>query len=288
MSTRRPPPGTVRIAALRGIFRTVGSVAPGVAARWAEDIFCRPPRQEARPVEERYLETGSPFTVSFEGDELRAWSWGSGPLVILAHGWGSRAGRWAALAPMLVERGFRVVTYDAPAHGRSPGRRASLPEFSRALEAVAGATGPVHGLVGHSLGAAAIALALGAGLPAERAVLLASPADPEVFADRFAATLAISDTVRATMQRNLETRLQMNWKSLHLPTVVAGLRTPALVIHDRDDPDISPADAEAIAAAWPGARLMLTNGLGHRAIIRAPAVLGAAAAFLSDPAPPAR
>src|SRR3954467_1302696 len=30
---------------LRTAFRTVGSVAPGVAARWAETIFCRPPAE---------------------------------------------------------------------------------------------------------------------------------------------------------------------------------------------------------------------------------------------------
>lgn len=288
MSTPGRRPDAVRIAALRGVFRTVGAVAPGVAAKWAEGLFCRPPRQEARPPEEAFLRTGAAFSVGFEGYALRAWSWGTGPSVILVHGWGSRAGRWATLAPVLVQRGFRVVTYDGPAHGQSPGRLASLPEFTRALAAVAAATGPVHGLVGHSLGGAAIALALGAGLAANRAVLLASPADPEVFADRFAEVLAIPAPVRATMQRNLEARLRVDWKDLHLPTVVAGIRAHALIIHDRDDPDVRVSDAEAIAGAWPGAHLVLTRGFGHRAIIRAPVVIEATAAFLCDPAAPGR
>ena len=281
MSIRRPP-DAVRIAALRGVFRTVGAVAPGVAARWAEGLFCRPPRQEPRPSEEAFLRTGTAFPVPFDDGALSAWSWGSGPVVVLVHGWGSRAGRWATLAPALLDRGFRVVTYDAPAHGRSPGRLASLPAFARALESVAAACGPVHGLVGHSLGGAAITLALGGGLHASRAVLIASPADPETFAERFAEVLAIPDPVRATMQRNLEVRLRMNWKDLYLPAVAARLRVPALVIHDRDDPDVRARDAEAMASAWPGAQLLVTEGLGHRAIIRAPAVVSAAAAFLSD------
>jgi pimeloyl-ACP methyl ester carboxylesterase len=279
---RARPRRDVRIAALRTAFRTVGTVAPGVAARWAEQLFCRPPRQERRAQEEAFLATGRHFSVRHDGVELRAWEWGSGPAVVLAHGWGSRAGRWSSLASVLLERGFRVVTYDAPAHGTSPGRIASLPEFARALAAVADAAGPVQAIVGHSLGGTAVALALHGGLQARRAVLIASPANPETFADRFAEVLAIPAPVRATMQRNLESRLRFQWSDLHIPTLAAGLRAPALIIHDEGDEDVTSADAAAIAAAWPGARLMLTAGHGHRAIIRAPEVMAAAAEFIGE------
>lgn len=280
-----PIPDTVprgaRITALRTTFRAVGAVAPGVAARLAESIFCRPPRQEARPAEEAFLATGRPLPVPFGDRALHAWEWGEGPLVVLAHGWGSRAGRWATLAPCLVGAGFRVVTYDAPAHGRSPGRIASLPEFADALRAVVSALGPAHGVVGHSLGGAAIAVALSRGLPAERAVLIAAPPNPEAFADRFAAVLRIPLGVRRTMQVNLERRLGVEWKDLHLPTISAGIAAPALIVQDADDPDVSVADAESIHSAWPGAELLVTRGLGHRTIIRDPAVVSSAAAFLA-------
>ena len=271
----------MRIAALRTTFRTLGTVAPGTAARLAEQLFCRPPRQLRRDREEAFLATGRPFSVPYGRIELRAWEWGTGPAVILVHGWGSRAGRWATLAPALLARGLRVITYDAPAHGTSPGRMASLPEFAEALSAVAGGTGPVHAVVGHSLGAAAIALALGGGLDAARAVLIASPANPESFADRFAETLAIPAPVREAMQRNLEARLRIRWRDLHIPTLAARLATPALVIHDEQDTDVPASDAAAISGAWPGARLLLTRGLGHRAIIHDPAVVAAATEFVS-------
>ena len=277
---RAPSSRDMKMLALRTAFRTVGTMAPGVAARWAEELFCRPPRQERRPAEEAFLATGRSYGVALDGVELRAWAWGTGPLIVLVHGWGSRAGRWSTLAPILLDRGFAVVTYDAPAHGASPGRIASLLEFAWALRAVADDAGPVHAVVGHSLGGAAIALALNQGLRAERAVLISSPADPERFADRFAEVLAIPDRVVAAMQQNLEARLKFQWRDLHVPSLVAGLSTPALVVHDREDADVLPADAEAIARAWPGSRLLLTDGLGHRAIIRDPSVVRAAADFL--------
>lgn len=278
-------PRGARITALRAAFRTVGVVAPGLAARWAESLFCRPPRQEARPAEEAFLATGRPLPVRSNGATLRGWEWGEGPLVVLAHGWGSRAGRWSTLAPLLVSAGFRVVTYDAPAHGRSPGRIASLPEFADALLAVVAEVGPAHAAVGHSLGAAAIAVALDRGLGAGRAVLIAAPSNPEIFADRFATVLSMPPGVRRTMQSNLERRLGVQWKHLHLPTIAARITAPALIVQDANDPDVSVADAEAIHAAWPGAELMVTSGHGHRAVIRAPEIMRRTVEFIAREQP---
>ncbi len=276
-------PRGARITALRAAFRTVGTVAHGVAARWAESLFCRPPRQEARPLEEAFLATGRSRTVDTPVGPLSAWEWGAGPLVVLAHGWGSRAGRWATLTPLLVGAGFRVITYDAPAHGRSPGRIASLPEFADALQSVVAAHGPAHGVVGHSHGGAALAVARDRGLAAGRAVLIAAPSNPEVFADRFASVLGIPSPVRQTMQANLERRLGVEWKHLHLPSIAARLDAPALIVQDVDDPDVTVGDAEAIHAAWRNAELMVTSGYGHRAVIRAPEIMRRTVEFLADP-----
>ena len=273
---------SARLWALRRALGTVGRVAPGVAARWAETIFCTPPRHQTRGAEEAFLATGRGFVVPWEGERLAAWEWGAGPTVILVHGWGSRAGRLAALAGALVPAGFRVVVYDAPAHGVSTGRFASLPEFARALRAVADAVAPVYGLAGHSLGGAAISLALHGGLAAERAVLIAPPSDVVVFSHAFATHVNLPPRAHAAMRRNLESRLRMRWDDLRIPALARELRAPVLVIHDRDDPDVPFAHAEEIAEAWPEARLVATTGLGHRAILRDPAVVRETVSFLRD------
>lgn len=267
---------------LRAAFRTVGAVAPGVAGRWAENIFCRPPRNEPRPPEEAFLATGTRHTVQSEEQDIAVWVWSNGPVVVLAHGWGSRAGRFSALAQALVDSGFQVVLFDAPAHGASMGRLASLPQFSRALRVVGDAMGPVHGLVGHSLGGAAVSLAMRNGLHARRAVLLAPPADVVLFSRAFAKHLRIPPRAHNVMRRNLESRLQFRWEELHVPTLARGMTAPALIVHDRDDPDVPYAHGEEIAAAWPGAELLTTSGLGHRALLRDPDVIRRTVTFLSD------
>jgi pimeloyl-ACP methyl ester carboxylesterase len=267
---------------LRTVFRTVGLLAPGVAARWAETIFCSPPRHEPRPSEEAFLVTGSRFTVRSDDQDLAVWSWGKGPVVLMAHGWGGRAGRFSAIAGGLVQAEFRVVLFDAPAHGASMGRLASLPQFSRALRAVGDTVGPLHGLIGHSLGGAAVSLAMRHGLSAERAVLLAPPADVVLFSHAFSEHLRIPIRARTAMRQNLENRLRFRFDELHIPTLARGMTVPALIIHDRDDTDVPYAHGEEIATAWPGAQLVATTGLGHRALLRDPDVISRTITFLAD------
>jgi hypothetical protein len=215
-----------RVLALRAVFSTVGSVAPGIAARWAESIFCTPPRHEPRTADEEFLARGRPFTVRSEGQQIAAWEWGAGPTVALVHGWGSRAGRFSVMAAALVDAGLRVVAHDGPAHGASTGRFASLPEFARALRAVADKAGPIHGVVGHSLGGAAAVLALRDGLAAERVVLLAAPSDVTRFSTAFEDYLRLTPVTRTAMRRNLENRLRMRWEELHLPSIARSLGPP--------------------------------------------------------------
>ena len=57
-----------------------------------------------------------------------------------------------------------------------------------------------------------------------------------------------------------------------------------LLIHDRGDPDVPFRNAQEIAAAWPGARVLATDDLGHRALMRDPTVVRSAVAFLTKAA----
>ncbi len=270
-----------RVRVLRAVFRVAGAVAPGTAARWAEAVFCRPPRHEVRAAEEQFLATGRRFDVPHGTLRIAAWEWGAGPTVMLAHGWGSRAGRFRLFVPALVEAGFRVVAHDGPAHGHTPGTLASLPEFAAALTTVAGAVGPVAGYVGHSLGGGAIVVAQARGLAAAPAVLISTPADPGSFSHRFARHLRLSDRVRDTMMANLSARLGVAWPDIHVEALVPRLAAPLLVIHDRDDHDVPVSEGRALARAARQGEFLETAGLGHRSVMRDPGVVRATVAFLA-------
>jgi pimeloyl-ACP methyl ester carboxylesterase len=130
-----------------------------------------------------------------------------------------------------------------------------------------------------------VSLAMHQGLSSRRAVLLAPPADVFLFSHAFAEHLRIPPRARAVMQQNLETRLQIRWEELHIPTLARGMTAPALVVHDAQDPDVPFAHGEEIARAWPGAELFSTRGLGHRAILRDREVVKRTVEFLQRDLP---
>jgi pimeloyl-ACP methyl ester carboxylesterase len=267
-----------------GAVRALEAVSTAAAARLAEAIFCKTVRPPARPDEAVFLARAERGQVRALGLRIATYRWGdpSRPRVLLTHGWWSHAGRWVAIAGALERRGFSVVAFDAPGHGRSGGWRASMPEFAWTLRAVTEQVGPLHAAVGHSLGGAATIFAMSRGLPADRAVTLAAPADIPRWADRFRDALALSPAVDARMRRNLEARIGLEFEDLHLTAVAARLPQPGLVIHDTEDGDVPVHEAEALAGSWADAELHVTSGLGHRKLLRDPAVIERVVGFLDD------
>ena len=201
--------------------------------------------------------------------------------MLLVHGWGGHAGRLTPFVAPLTRAGFSVVAFDAPAHGSAPGRHSALPEFVDAVRAVAREHGPFEAAIGHSLGAAACALAVRGGLEIQSVVLLAPPADPEKYSGRFAKFFGLPAGTRDAMNKRLVGRYRTEWAQLRVSGGPGSSRARLLVFHDPRDWKVPMKDGLEIVASWPRAELVQTPGLGHHRILRDPAVIAQAVAFLS-------
>lgn len=274
----------IALSVMRGAFRLLSAAAPGVASRVAADLFMKPRRFPAPPREKAILANGSPFTVKLGAStEVRAWRFGQGPAVLLAHGWEGRGSQLTPFVAPLVERGYSVVTFDAPGHGASAGSRSSLPHFAWALRGVADAVSEnsgVHAVVAHSFGCAAATLALRDGLPVQRLVYLSPPLNPVEYTARFGDILGLDTATIAGMQKRIEERFARKWSDYSLEESARAMTAPLLVVHDRDDRETLWSEGQALANAWPGARLLTTEGLGHRRILRDASVIGEVTQFI--------
>jgi pimeloyl-ACP methyl ester carboxylesterase len=208
--------------------------------------------------------------------------------VLLVHGWGGHAGRLTPFVAPLTRAGFSVVAFDAPAHGSAAGRHSALPEFVDAVRAVEREHGPFEAAIGHSLGAAACALAVRGGLDIRSVVLLAPPADPEKYSGRFAKFFGLSATTRDAMKKRLVGRYRTEWSQLRVSGGPGSSSARLLVFHDPRDWKVPMKDGLEIVASWPRAELVQTPGLGHHRILRDPAVIAQAVAFLSGKTAPRR
>jgi pimeloyl-ACP methyl ester carboxylesterase len=218
------------------------------------------------------------------GETLRGVRLGRGPAVLLVHGWGGRGGQLAAFAPALVEAGCSVIAFDGPAHGASTGRTTNMPEMAEAVREVA-VRFQARAAIAHSVGGAAVALALHQGLALGAVVLAAPPRAPAAFLDGFCAGLGLTAETRDEVRRRIERRVRLRMNELIVPRFARELRTPALVVHDRRDMEVPWDDGADIAAAWVGSRLVSTEGLGHRRLLRDPGVVSEATTFVLDHLP---
>jgi pimeloyl-ACP methyl ester carboxylesterase len=266
-------------------FALLERLAPGIGARWAERLWFSIPRTTGR--RDRQVPPGRPFRVPVFGGTVAGEAWGEGPAVYLVHGWGGWRGQLDAFVAPLTAAGYRVVIFDAPSHGDSdpgpegPGR-SSLLELAAALAAVAAVHGPAAAVVAHSLGATATAFAMRDGLTADRMVFVAPMADPLPYTRAFAARLGFGERVRARMVDRIERHVGMSMSAFDVPAIAGQVATPPLLlVHDRQDAETGWSDSAAIAHSWPTARLVTTSGLGHRRILRDPAVVAEVAGFVT-------
>jgi pimeloyl-ACP methyl ester carboxylesterase len=286
----------IRVDDLRmGSLQVLSRVAPRITARWVAKKFLTPPpaRRVSAKTRAFWASAEDRFTVTLETNlgglrersGIPVWLWGRGPPIYMLHGWGGRGTQWAQFIEPLVDAGFTAVVLDAPGHGDSQAPRTSILHFAASLDAVVESVGPARCLMGHSLGGAAAALALRQGLATGGAVLVGAPADPAKFFDVFLRRMGIPDRLHAYIKIDVERRYGFAWEqfAVSAPRRKEGQSdVPALIVHDAADDEVNRADADVIAAAWPGARVMTTRGLGHQRILRDPDVVKRVVAWLSS------
>jgi pimeloyl-ACP methyl ester carboxylesterase len=280
---------TTKSTSVRALNLGMGALerfAPGLGARWVERIWFAVPTPR-RPMRGRAAPGGTPFELSVDGATVRGRRWGHGEEIIyLVHGWGSSSAQLSAFIEPLLDSDFSVVAYDALSHGRSdPGpsgpRRSNVLEHAAVLRAVVTAHGPAYGVVAHSLGAMAAALAMREGIVPQRAVYVAPMVDVTSYGEPFLRMLGAGQRIWTRFVDRVERRLGVTLSYFDVEALPDELATPpVLIVHDRDDPETGWAGSQELARTWPDARLLTTSGLGHNRILADPAVVSATVAFL--------
>ena len=251
---------------VRAGFTLLGAVSPALAGRAGARLSLTPPRRRAARRWGREVPAGAdPFTIRYRARAIRGWALGTGPAVLLVHGWGGRSDQLGSIARALAAAGCCAVAFDAPAHGRSGGRTTSMVEFADAAAEVARRF-RARAAVGHSLGGAAVAFAASRGLALDAAVLVAPPTTPVAFVDALAAALRLSPATRAALDERIVRRVGLRYDEVDVARCAPASPPPALVLHDDEDAEVPLAAGTALARAW-GARLVVTTGLGHRRIL---------------------
>lgn len=272
---------------IRFAFGTVGRVFPGPASNYALKLFGTPRFRARHKTSDPILESAKNFDFNSGGLNLKGYEWGSGnKYILMIHGWESRGTALRTFVPGLVEAGYKVVTFDAPAHGDSPGARTHIVAFAEAISALIKLIGNPYGIITHSLGGAATIFAfhrLANELQAHKVALIASPRNIQDPINEAIETLNLPGNVARRFANKIESILQLSIQETTLANASGKVNIgDILLVHDKDDQVVPFRAAETNFAAFDNSRLVTTRGLGHYLLIKDPKVIQKVVDFISS------
>ena len=100
-------------------------------------------------------------------------------------------------------------------------------------------------------------------------------------AEGFARALGASDRAHEFMVRGFERTYGIQFPTLRADAVRMTQPAPTLIVHDEDDEVVPAEHAEWLHEAWRGSRLLRTSGLGHKGVLRDPAVVDEVVQFVA-------
>ncbi len=256
-------------------FGTAGRLFPDTAARVAYQLFSTPRVRAKHSVSDHLLESARLFEFLYGRQVLKGYEWGKGEqVVLLVHGWESRGTALRSFVPALVEKGYRVVAFDGPAHGNSDGKSTNIIHFAGAVRAIIRQIGGVHGIITHSFGGASTVFALSNTLPAievEKLVLIGTPNRMTRVFNEAAASMKLPTRVKKRFWDLLERKLGTPLDQADLSKAADRVKVKdLLIVHDRFDPVVAFRSAEEIHEAWENSTLLISEGYGHYRLMKNP------------------
>jgi alpha-beta hydrolase superfamily lysophospholipase len=269
---------------LRTLFRVLSWLSPALAARLAAYAFTLPLARSLSARDDAFLATARSYRLQTSAGAVQVYEWqGRDPAVLVLHGWISHAARMQPVIDALRARGMRVVAFDAPAHGRSDGRRADLHAFLGALEAVSRDCAPIGAVLAHSFGAITAATWLaGSGVaPLQAAVLVGLPRDVGYLFDSFTITLGLSAPVVQRLRALFRARYGRDPEDYSAQALAGRIRVPVLLVHGAEDELVPVVHSETMAQLLVGSRLHVVPNLNHSAPLRDPPTVALMADFIA-------
>ena len=123
-------------------------------------------------------------------------------------------------------------------------------------------------------------IALHRGLMAERAVFISGPSSVVAVIERWGRHHGLPESDIPEFVRSVEREVGEGVDFMDVTQIVPLLTTRTLVIHDRNDKEIPLKEGLAVAAAWHGSRMLVTERFGHRRIMLAAEVVRSVVEFL--------
>jgi hypothetical protein len=251
---------------------------PESAARLAVRVFARVERV-GRPPWEQSLVSNMRRHV-FANGCVGYISGHSARRVLLVHGWAGRGTQLGFFISRLNEQGFEAICLDGPAHGESPGSYTYPMHFALYLKNVVDELGGVDGVIAHSFGAGASALAVGLGMKTRSLVYIGGFSEFKPVLEFFCKVSGLTGLAKESFLQEGGYRNGGPIENLRIDKIPELRGFPLLLVHDYDDAEV-PIGGILTLAKTLGTRTLFTKGLGHHKVLRDPDVISRSVEFIA-------
>lgn len=263
----------IAVGYIRNKFRVLSSISPRKTAEQAFKLFSTPQRRTRGPLPPVFSEAEK-LHFDFENYRIAGYRWNknAGRRVLIIHGFESSVINFDQYVHSFLQKGYEVLAFDAPAHGRSSGKQVNAVVYSNFIRYIQRHYGPAHSFMAHSFGGLCLCIALADMKPdRDRRIALIAPATETITAVNhfFHFTQLKNDKVRKEFD-NIITRVggqPVAWFSIG--RTLDHIQNPVLWFHDENDKITPLSDALKIKERnLANIRFVITKGLGHSRIYR--------------------
>ncbi len=260
------------ISYVRTKFKVLSSISKKKAAEKAFELFCTPQSRNKKKLP-KIFETAEKLHFEIEGNMVRGWRLNhpAEKKVLILHGYESSGINFDRYVKPLIKKGYEVMTFDAPAHGRSGGKKINAPFYKRMIQAVNKKYGPVKSYIAHSFGGLAVSLALEEiSHTADYKLVLIAPATETTTAiNSFFKFLQLDDSLRKEFEKVIIKAGGVSSEWYSIKRAMKHIKAKVLWVQDEDD-DVTPlSDVLKVKEEnYPNIEFVFTKGLGHRRIYR--------------------
>ncbi len=258
-------------------------IAPSKAAEKGFLLFCKPFRIPINQKQKEFFNSAEKFTIDHEGHAIQGYKWGRGDQKILfLHGWQSHTYRWKPYVEALKDDNYTIYSIDAPGHGMSSGNFLSVPLYSELIENFIREHGPMHTIVGHSLGGFSLLYTFHKYplLQVGQLILLAPPGEASDFISVFQKTLKLSPRAMELIIDHFANRYDVTPDYFSTKRFIKSVNVKGLIIHDEEDNEAPYHYSLPLHHAWERSRLITTKGFGHN--LRSETVVQDVVDFIND------
>jgi pimeloyl-ACP methyl ester carboxylesterase len=257
---------------VRTKFKLLSSISKRKAAEKAFQLFCTPQYRNKKKLPPIF-EQAEKLQFPFEGSLVRGYRWNhpSENKILILHGFESSVINFDRYVKPLIRKGYEVLAFDAPAHGRSTGRTINVLTYKNMIQYIYQHYGPVRSFIAHSFGGLSLSLALET-IPHDRSfkvVLIAPAAETSTAIDNFFRFLQLDGGVRIEFDQLIEDMggKPVSWYSIS--RAAAQIQAQVLFLQDKEDHMTPLSDVEPIMGEnHPNFHFVISEGLGHRRIYR--------------------